>query len=45
MRYLLPLFAALLVITASPPRKYRDNLTFNCTTPYSGGTAVGTTNN
>jgi hypothetical protein len=25
--------------------KYRDNLTFNCTTPYTGGTAVGTTNN
>jgi hypothetical protein len=25
--------------------KYRDNLTINCTTPFSGGTAVGTNNN
>jgi hypothetical protein len=25
--------------------KYRDNLTINCSTPFSGGTAVGTNNN
>ena len=31
--------------TANSEGKYRDNLTFGVTTPFTGGTAVGTNNN